>query len=54
MPDYGVSRGALLLGLFGDRWPSFFVANCLVQDQPEQPTLSMGNGPDGLFVPETR
>jgi hypothetical protein len=52
LPDH--SRGALLLGLFGDGWASFFVADSLVQDQPDQPTLSMGNGPDGLFVSETR
>jgi len=26
----------------------------LVQDQPDQATLSMGNGSDGLCVPKTR
>jgi hypothetical protein len=52
LPDH--SRGALLLGLFGDRWAPFFVTDSLMQDQPNQPALSMGNGPDGLFVPETR
>jgi hypothetical protein len=52
LPDH--SGGALLLGLFGDGWAPFFVTNSLVQDQPNQPALSLGNGPDGLFVPETR
>jgi hypothetical protein len=44
------SRGALLLGLFGDRRAPLFVTNSLVQDQPDQSTLSMGNGPDGLVM----
>jgi hypothetical protein len=48
LPDH--SRGALLLGLFGDRRAPFFVTNSLVQDQPDQATLSMGNGPDGLVM----
>jgi hypothetical protein len=52
LPDH--SRGALLLGLFGDGWPPFFVTDSLMEDQPNQPALSVGNGPDGLFVPETR
>jgi len=43
-----------LLRLFGNGGASFFVSDSLVQDQPDQPTLSMGNGPDGLLVPETR
>jgi len=34
------SRGALLLGLFGDGWAPFFVTNSLVQDQRYEPTLS--------------
>jgi hypothetical protein len=34
--------------LLGDSWAPFFVTNSLVQDQPDQPTVSMGNGPDGL------
>ena len=29
------SRGALLLGLFGDGWASFFVTDALVQEQPD-------------------
>ena len=48
------SRRALLLGLFGDGWASFFVTGALVQDQPDQSTLSMGNGPDGLIVSQAR
>jgi len=34
-------RSAELLRSFGDRWAPFFVTNSLVQDQPDQPTLSM-------------
>ncbi len=52
LPDH--SRRALLLGLFGDRWAPFFVTDSLVQDQPDQSTLSMGNGPDGLIVSQAR
>ena len=48
------SRGALLLGLFGDGWAPFFVTSSLVQDQPDQSTLSMGNRPDGLIVSQAR
>jgi hypothetical protein len=48
------SRRALLLRLFGDRWAPFFVPDSLVQDQPDQPTLSMGNGSDSLLMSETR
>ena len=44
------SGRALLLRLFGDRWAPFFVSNSLVEDQPDQSTLSMGYGPDGLIV----
>jgi hypothetical protein len=52
LPDH--SRGTPLLGLFGDCWSPFFVADSLVQDQADQPTLSMGNGPDGLIVSQAR
>src|SRR6266403_5665325 len=52
LPDH--SRSAPLLRLFGNGWASFFVTDSLVQDQPDQPPVSMGNGPDGLLVPETR
>jgi hypothetical protein len=52
MPDH--SRGALLLGLFRGGWAPSFVTNSLVQDEPDQLTLSMGNGPDGLIVSEAR
>ena len=48
LPDHFGS--APLLRLFGDGWPSFFVTNSLVQDQPDQPTLSMGNRPDDLVM----
>jgi hypothetical protein len=45
LPDY--SRRPALFRLFGDGWAAFFVAESLVQDQPDQPTLPMGNRPDG-------
>ena len=48
MPDH--SRSAALLRLFGDGWASFFVADSLVQDQPDQPTLSMSYRPDHFVV----
>jgi hypothetical protein len=40
--------------LFGDSWASFFVTDSLVQDQPDQPTLSMGNRTDGLVMSQAR
>ena len=52
LPDHFAS--APLLRLFGDRWASLFVTNSLVQEQPDQATLSMGNGPDGLLMSQTR
>ena len=52
VPDHLPS--AELLRSFGDRWASFFVTHSLVQDQPDQPTLSMGDGPDCLVVSEAR
>ena len=52
LPDH--FRSAPLLRLFGDGWASFFVTNSLVQDQPDQPTLSMGNRPDGLVMSQAR
>jgi len=51
-PDH--SRCVPLLRLLGNGWAAFFVTNALVQDQPDQPTLSVGNGPDGLIMPEAR
>jgi hypothetical protein len=41
---------APLFRLFGDGWATFFVPDSLMQDQPNQLTLSVGNGPDGLIV----
>jgi len=52
LPDH--SGSALLLGLFGEGWAAFFVTDSLVQDQPDQPTLSMSNGPDGLIMSQAR
>ena len=45
---------AELLRSFGDRWAAFFVTDSLVQDQPDQSTLSMGDGSDGLVVSQAR
>ena len=50
LPDH--FRSAPLLRSFGDGWAPFFVTDSLVQDQPDQPTLSMSNGPDGLIMSE--
>jgi hypothetical protein len=52
LPDH--SGGAPVLRLFGDGWAPFFVTNSLVQAQPYEPTLSMGNGPDGLVMSQAR
>ncbi len=52
LPDHLPS--AKLLRSFGDRWAPFFVTDSLVQDQPDQSTLSMGDGPDGLIVSQAR
>jgi hypothetical protein len=43
-----------LLGLFGDGRAAFFVMNSLVQDQPNQSALPVGNGPDRLIVSQAR
>jgi hypothetical protein len=45
---------AQLLRSFGDRWAAFLVTDSLVQDQPDQSALSMGDGPDGLIVSQAR
>jgi len=52
LPDHLPS--AQLLRSFGDRWAAFLVTDSLVQDQPDQSTLSMGNGSDGLIVSQAR
>ena len=39
---------------FGDRWAAFFVTYSLMQDQPDQSTLSMGDGSDSLIVSQAR
>ena len=43
---------AELLRSFGGSWAPFFVADSLMQDQPDQSTQSVGDCPDGLIVPE--
>jgi hypothetical protein len=45
---------APLFRLFGDGWATFFVPDSLMQDRPNQLTLSMCNGPDGLIVPQAQ
>ena len=45
---------AQLLRPFGDRRAAFLVTDSLVQDQPDQSTLSMGDGADGLIVSQAR
>jgi hypothetical protein len=48
LPDH--LPGAQLQRSFAYRCAAFFVTNSLVQDQPDQLALSMGNGCDGLIV----
>ena len=45
---------ALILGLFGDCRTPFFVRGSLMQDQPDQTTLSMCNDADGLIMSKAR
>ena len=52
LPDHLPS--AQLLRSFGNGWTAFLVTNSLVQDQPDQSTLSMCNGSDGLIVSQAR
>ena len=52
LPDH--SRRAPLLRLFIDSRATFLVTDTLMQHQPDQATLSMGNGPDGLIMSKTR
>ena len=48
------SSRAPLLGLFGLGWAPLFVTDSLMQDQPAEPPLSMGNRADRLLVSKTR
>src|SRR6516164_5753965 len=48
------SCGALLLRPFSDSRTTFFVTDSLVQDEPDQSTLSMGNRPDGLIMSQAQ
>src|SRR5499425_683403 len=45
---------AKLLRSLADRRAPLFVTDSLVQDQPDQPTQSMGNDTYGLIVAESR
>src|SRR5215472_10812144 len=45
---------AKLLRSFGDRGASFFVADSLVQDQPDQSTQSVGDDANSLIVSQAR
>src|ERR1700758_2895948 len=51
LPNHSCS--APLLGLFGGIWAAFLVTDSLVQDQPDQATLSVSNCPDSLVMSET-
>jgi len=52
LPDHLSS--ACSLRLLADGGTTFFVTNSLVEDQPDQPTLSVGDGPDRLIVSQAR
>ena len=52
VPDHLPS--AELLRSFSNGWAPFFVTDSLVQYQPDQSTLSMCDGPDGLIVSQAR
>src|SRR5437870_11314965 len=41
-----------LLRLCADRWSAFLVPNALVKNLPNETTEPVGDGPDGLSVPE--
>ena len=45
---------AQLLRSFGHGWAAFLVTDSLMQDQPDQSTLSMSDGSNGLIVPQAR
>src|ERR1700747_290584 len=51
-PDHSRSAGSL--GLFGYGGTAFLIANALVQNDPDQLTEAMRNGPDRFVVSETR
>jgi hypothetical protein len=48
VPDH--LPGAELLRSLGDCWAAFFVTYSLMQDEPDQSTLSMGDGSDSLMA----
>ena len=48
------SPSAQLLRSFGHGWAAFLVTDSLMQDQPDQSTLSMSDGSNGLIVPQAR
>src|SRR5205814_3247461 len=52
LPDH--LPGAQLLRSFAEARAAFFVTCSLMQDQPDQAALSMGNGSDCLIMSETR
>src|SRR5216684_2287187 len=51
-PDH--LRSASFPRSFAHRRTPFFVSNSLVQNQPDQPTMPMGDRPDGLVVSQAR
>ena len=44
---------AQLLRSFGHGWAAFLVTDSLVQDQPDESTLSMSDYPDSLIVSQS-
>jgi len=57
--DYGLipymkQHGCAEVPCDADCWAPFLVAGSLIQDQPDQTTLSMRNDPDGLIMSEAR
>jgi len=43
-----------LLRFFADGWPAFLIANALVKSLPNQTTQPVGDGANGLRMPEAR
>ena len=52
LPDHLPS--AQLLRSFGHGWAALLVTDSLMQDQPDQSTLSMSDGSNGLIVSQAR
>ena len=48
------SQCAYSFGLLAYRRAAFLIANAFMQENPDQLTQAVGNGPDGFIVPEAR